>query len=319
MSNFSGATSSRLASTASRTMYFDGAYAPFGELYAGAGTSNWSNWSFTGQTMDLGNDSVTGIFDFPLRQQSPNQGRWLVPDPAGMAAVDITNPQTWNRYAYVMNNPLSNIDPLGLYHACFRVAWACTWDTDSSWGPGEFQLMTLPVYTYGWNLGLVPWGGSGPSLSFPGGDATTQIGDYGYYWGLINLGTIANLPGGLNLLNWTLTGLGTAEEAFDRLYPDPTKPTPPLLAAVSNQPANTEAEIDAACSIYAINANNGFGGLPFASQTSSVSNGIVFQQRTQSGNVNTINPSSPNVNALMPLAAPGVFVQNSYVTCRSQY
>ena len=106
--------SSRLASTASQQMYFDGAYAPFGELYAGAGTSNWSNWSFTGQTMDLGNDSVTGIFDFPLRQQSPNQGRWLVPDPAGLAAVDITNPQTWNRYAYVTNNPLSNIDLLGL-------------------------------------------------------------------------------------------------------------------------------------------------------------------------------------------------------------
>lgn len=106
--------SSRLASTASQQMYFDGAYAPFGELYAGAGTSNWSNWSFTGQTMDLGNDSVTGIFDFPLRQQSPNQGRWLVPDPAGLAAVDITNPQTWNRYAYVANNPLRNVDPLGL-------------------------------------------------------------------------------------------------------------------------------------------------------------------------------------------------------------
>jgi hypothetical protein len=41
------------------------------------------------------------------------QGRWLVPDPAGLAAVDITNPQTWNRYAYVANNPLSNVDPLG--------------------------------------------------------------------------------------------------------------------------------------------------------------------------------------------------------------
>jgi hypothetical protein len=42
------------------------------------------------------------------------QGRWLVPDPAGMAAVDLSNPQTWNRYAYVANNPLNNVDPVGL-------------------------------------------------------------------------------------------------------------------------------------------------------------------------------------------------------------
>jgi RHS repeat-associated protein len=33
----------------------------------------------------------------------------------GLAAVDLTNPQTWNRYAYVGNDPLSNVDPLGLY------------------------------------------------------------------------------------------------------------------------------------------------------------------------------------------------------------
>ena len=32
-----------------------------------------------------------------------------------MKAVNITNPQTWNRYAYVGNQPLNSIDPLGLY------------------------------------------------------------------------------------------------------------------------------------------------------------------------------------------------------------
>jgi hypothetical protein len=31
-----------------------------------------------------------------------------------MGAVDPANPQTWNRYSYVMNNPLSFFDPLGL-------------------------------------------------------------------------------------------------------------------------------------------------------------------------------------------------------------
>ena len=41
------------------------------------------------------------------------EGRWISPDPAGLGAVDLSNPQTWNRYAYVANDPLNNIDPSG--------------------------------------------------------------------------------------------------------------------------------------------------------------------------------------------------------------
>src|SRR5258708_17180356 len=34
-------------------------------------------------------------------------------DPAGLGAVDPTNPQSWNQYSYVNNNPLSHADPSG--------------------------------------------------------------------------------------------------------------------------------------------------------------------------------------------------------------
>jgi hypothetical protein len=41
-----------------------------------------------------------------------------VPDPAGLAAADITNPQTWNRYAYVMNDPIGVCRPAGPILRC---------------------------------------------------------------------------------------------------------------------------------------------------------------------------------------------------------
>ncbi len=93
---------SRFAATSSGTMYYDAAYAPFGESYVEMGTTDRS---FTGQTQD----TTPGLYD-PVPPAEFVEGRWLVPDPAG-GSVDITNPQTWNRYAYVVNNPLNAIDP----------------------------------------------------------------------------------------------------------------------------------------------------------------------------------------------------------------
>lgn len=51
------------------------------------------------------------------------QGRWPSPDPTGLAAANPANPQSWNRYAYVMNNPLLLVDPFGLSGgvSCFTV------------------------------------------------------------------------------------------------------------------------------------------------------------------------------------------------------
>ncbi len=98
--------SARLTSSPSQTYISSVAYAPFGETYAQSGTPDPS---FTG----MNPDTVSTDYDFLYREYS-TQGRWPSPDPAGLAAVDPANPQSWNRYAYVLNNPLGLVDPLGL-------------------------------------------------------------------------------------------------------------------------------------------------------------------------------------------------------------
>ncbi len=98
--------SSRFASTPSRTMYSDGAYGPFGEPYAQSGTSDPS---FTG----MNQDTVTNLYDFAAREYGI-QGRWPSSDPLGMGAASRGNPQSWNRYAYLLNNPMSMTDASGL-------------------------------------------------------------------------------------------------------------------------------------------------------------------------------------------------------------
>ena len=102
--------SARLTTTVGRAVYSDLAYGPFGETYAESGTPDRS---FTGQNQDTIANSTTGLHDFMYREYA-QYGRWISPDPAGVAAVDLTNPQSWNRYTYVINQPTNGIDPLEL-------------------------------------------------------------------------------------------------------------------------------------------------------------------------------------------------------------
>ena len=90
-----------------RTLAYDAAYTPYGETYVPAGSQ--SDVDFTGMRPD----TQTGLYDFSAREYS-TVGRWISPDPSGLNAVDITNPQSWNRYAYVNNYPPTFTDPTGL-------------------------------------------------------------------------------------------------------------------------------------------------------------------------------------------------------------
>jgi RHS repeat-associated protein len=129
---------SRLASTQARGLYSSTAYAPFGEQYATSGTADPS---FTGQN----SDTVPSLYDFTFRKLSPSQGRWISPDPAGTAAVNPANPQSWNRYVYVLNNPMSTTDPTGqVGGGCDQApppgsAITCYSNDGSEWQGGELS------------------------------------------------------------------------------------------------------------------------------------------------------------------------------------
>ncbi len=100
-------------------------FLPFGEQIAGgSGTTH----KFTGDERDSESNLDTTWF----RQYSSTLGRWMHPDPAGLAAVDISNPQSWNRYAYVSNNPMNAVDPSGMSD-CPDVKATCGDNPDDPW------------------------------------------------------------------------------------------------------------------------------------------------------------------------------------------
>jgi RHS repeat-associated protein len=77
-------------------------------------TPDGTNPKYTGQQRDQETSTPgTSIDWFQVRYLSGAQGRFQSPDP-GNAGADPSNPQSWNGYAYVGNNPLSYTDPSGM-------------------------------------------------------------------------------------------------------------------------------------------------------------------------------------------------------------
>jgi RHS repeat-associated protein len=77
-----------------------------GQQNSGWGQTDYVRELFTGQSQD----TETQFDWFRTRYYTYLQGRFHSPDPEN-AGVDLTNPQSWNAYAYVNNSPLSNNDP----------------------------------------------------------------------------------------------------------------------------------------------------------------------------------------------------------------
>jgi len=93
----------------------DEIFYPWGERWNYAGTLYDERFA----SMQL-RDAESGLDPTLFRMYESRLYRWVTPDPV---AGDIFNPQSLNRYAYVLNNPVNLIDPLGLQCNVFNGSW----------------------------------------------------------------------------------------------------------------------------------------------------------------------------------------------------
>ena len=87
----------------------EGTYAslPFGDSLSSSG-SDEDPYHFA----MLDHDYESGLEHASYRNYSSVQAHWMSPDPY-TGSYDASNPQSFNRYSYVLNNPLSAADPSG--------------------------------------------------------------------------------------------------------------------------------------------------------------------------------------------------------------
>ncbi|MGC1657881.1 MAG: RHS repeat-associated core domain-containing protein, partial [Candidatus Acidiferrales bacterium] len=106
--------STRLMTGVNQSVYDSMDFMPFGEQILG---STGTTHKFTGYSRDSESDLDYATF----RHYSSRQGRFMSPDPYNFGA-NPSNPQSWNAYSYVLNNPLGLTDPFGLW---------CVWQDGS--------------------------------------------------------------------------------------------------------------------------------------------------------------------------------------------
>lgn len=97
-------------------------YLPFGEEVDGVklpntGREGFASYNYGGTRQKFTGyerDAETNLDYAQARYFSPVQARFTSVDPL-LDSARSANPQTWNRYAYVSNNPLASTDPTGMF------------------------------------------------------------------------------------------------------------------------------------------------------------------------------------------------------------
>jgi len=203
---------------------------------------------FTGKERD----SESGLDNFGARFDSSSFGRFMSPDPnnVGAAAID---PQSWNGYAYVRNNPLNLTDPDG------RSFFVCVKNDQGTQNCTIYEN-DMDFYRDAAASGATLSGGNinvngaqiGTYQHFgPGGDDTQGTLPDNIIAPAVELGALRNIVGGAQAFFEGLLGTG-ARGAISGLYGSVTRdaleaaansggPTVRLVTNLTQAPAAGQA------------------------------------------------------------------------------
>lgn len=98
-------------------------------------------------------DGESGLEFAQARYYSSTHGRYTSVDPL-TASASIRNPQTFNRYSYVLNSPYKYVDPLGLISSS---TGACgQWCQGNDGGANPWTQSSDSGWRNGWELAAIP-------------------------------------------------------------------------------------------------------------------------------------------------------------------
>ncbi|MFZ0993849.1 MAG: RHS repeat-associated core domain-containing protein [Candidatus Sulfotelmatobacter sp.] len=109
-------------------------YTPYGTVIYGTPSERYL---FTGKERD----AESGLDNFGARYDASSLGRFMTPDPDQESGIDnMGDPQMWNGYAYVGNNPLSRTDPSGrIVEICDTNGLSCQPVKDQDYAQAQQQ------------------------------------------------------------------------------------------------------------------------------------------------------------------------------------
>jgi RHS repeat-associated protein len=158
--------SGRKVTNTSGTVVYRAEFDPHGQTlyeWASGGATFVNSHKFTGYERDW----ATNLDYAKARTYTRYRARFIQPDPLGIAAADLTNPQSLNRYGYVGNDPANTTDPSGLLPSA-EDSWSSVsggfWGWGSphgtGWGsdprPGLRTIIEGEVRNFPWTRVRIP-------------------------------------------------------------------------------------------------------------------------------------------------------------------